>query len=194
MQPVLINSVETLEFRKKMISLFFNAFFSFFPIELAESSREFSINKAIPGVKFIEKLLEGVLEEFPLDALSKKDNTREPLMRRLRWFIFSCAGKPVTVEDLAENSGYSICYVRRIIKNELGLTIKQFIDRERLNIAINYLLHSELKSSNIADLMGFCNRQYFFRFFRKHTGKSPQEFLKKWDKSGKINDTFIWGN
>jgi AraC family transcriptional activator of pobA len=61
-------------------------------------------------------------------------------------------------------------------KQSLGKTTKALIQKRTLLEAQRLLVHSDLTSSQIAAELGYFDNTYFFRFFRKHTGCTPEQF------------------
>lgn len=55
-----------------------------------------------------------------------------------------------------------------------GVTFQSLLDETRKNLAIRYLLKSDLNNQQIAHLVGYRDSNAFQRAFRKWTGTSPQ--------------------
>jgi len=65
-----------------------------------------------------------------------------------------------------------------ITKASVGKTVSDLIDEQIILEAKRYLLASSNQIKEIADLLGYEDPSYFVRFFRKHTGQSPEAFRK----------------
>lgn len=63
-----------------------------------------------------------------------------------------------------------------ITKATLGKTCSTLIDEHIILEARRYLLATSSQVSQIADLLGYEDVSYFIRFFKKHTGYSPETF------------------
>ncbi|WP_266205069.1 AraC family transcriptional regulator [Pontibacter kalidii] len=70
-------------------------------------------------------------------------------------------------------------YLNETCKNSLGNTTKELIQYRTLLEAQRLLVHAELTSSQIAAELGYFDNTYFFRFFKKHTGLTPEQFRTK---------------
>lgn len=57
---------------------------------------------------------------------------------------------------------------------EEGVTFQSLLDETRKDLAVRYLLKSDLNNQQIAHLVGYRDPNAFQRAFRKWTGKSPQ--------------------
>ncbi|MCJ8331196.1 MAG: helix-turn-helix transcriptional regulator [Lentisphaeria bacterium] len=93
---------------------------------------------------------------------------------------FDCLKKPFpashTVADLATVMGMSKETLHRHFQKDMGLSPKQFIDKNTLNCATNELTHSPLTAKEIAAKLGFTSSSYFSRFISKHTKLTPEEY------------------
>ena len=56
---------------------------------------------------------------------------------------------------------------------EEGVTFQSLLDETRKELAIRYLVKSELNNQQIAHLVGYRDPNAFQRAFRKWTGKTP---------------------
>lgn len=63
-----------------------------------------------------------------------------------------------------------------IVKKHLHMTALQFIDRMIILDAKFLLKSSNEQIKQIAQTLGFQNNSFFTKYFRKHTGLSPQEY------------------
>lgn len=67
-------------------------------------------------------------------------------------------------------------HLNEACKNAIGKTTKELIQYRVLLEAQRLLSHADLTSSQIAALLGYFDNTYFFRFFKKHTGYTPEQF------------------
>ena len=65
-----------------------------------------------------------------------------------------------------------------ICKEIIGKTAKQFIDDYIVLEAKRYLINSTIKSTELAYLLGFEESTNFVKYFKKHTGFTPNKFKK----------------
>ncbi len=84
----------------------------------------------------------------------------------------------LTRSELAEAVGVSESYLTQIFHQELGLSIKDCINRLRIQKARELLLSSDETVTAIGCQVGFDDPAYFSRVFRKISGCSPQAFRK----------------
>lgn len=67
-------------------------------------------------------------------------------------------------------------YMCTLFKKETGLTVTQFINQEKIEIAKDLLSHTDLPIMDISLLLNYGDHSYFTRIFKKHTGLSPLKY------------------
>jgi AraC-like DNA-binding protein/mannose-6-phosphate isomerase-like protein (cupin superfamily) len=77
--------------------------------------------------------------------------------------------------DLLNLSSYQL---NTITKASVGKTVSDLIDEQIILEAKRYLLATPNQVKEIADHLGYEDASYFTRFFKKHTGLSPEAFRK----------------
>lgn len=68
--------------------------------------------------------------------------------------------------------------LNQILKEKLNKTAVQLIHDRVVLEAKRQIIHSENTIKEIAFNLGFKDRSYFSRFFKQHSGQTPQEFQK----------------
>ncbi|WP_235964484.1 helix-turn-helix domain-containing protein [Pedobacter gandavensis] len=75
--------------------------------------------------------------------------------------------------------GISSKRLNQILKEKLDKTGMQLIHDRIILEAKRSIIHSETTIKEIAYELGFSDRPYFSRFFKKQTGQTPEEFQKQ---------------
>jgi len=75
--------------------------------------------------------------------------------------------------------GISSKRLNQILKDKLDKTGMQLIHDRIILEAKRSIIHSEITIKEIAYELGFSDRPYFSRFFKKQTGQTPEEFQKQ---------------
>ena len=89
----------------------------------------------------------------------------------------------ISLEEIAESVQFSVSYISRIFKNEMGCSITTFINKVRVDNAKLLLLNQNIPLVEVAYLCGFEDQTYFSKVFKKVTDVSPGRFR---DKRGKL--------
>ena len=83
-----------------------------------------------------------------------------------------------SVDDIAKACGISPSGLRRLFKEELGMTMTEYRTGKKIEEA-KYLLESTgLSLSEIAEKLNFYDVPYFCKIFKQKTGMTPKEFLR----------------
>lgn len=78
----------------------------------------------------------------------------------------------------AEKLNISYKHLNTICKETVAVTAKQFIDAFVILEAKRLLINSEIKSTELAYALGFEEPTNFVKYFKKHTGFTPNTFKK----------------
>ena len=77
---------------------------------------------------------------------------------------------------LTEKFGVSNKYISTMCKRILGMTYIQYVQNERIKLAINYIQNSNYTLDEIASMCGYTNQLTFRRNFKNVTGVNPSEY------------------
>jgi len=86
-------------------------------------------------------------------------------------------------KEYAAKLNISEKHLNRITKTCLNKTSTQLIAERILLEAKSMLIHSGLNVNQIGDELGFNDKSYFVRFFRKNEGHTPMAFLNTYKKN-----------
>lgn len=89
-------------------------------------------------------------------------------------FIATHYQHSISLCDVAKAVGYSPAYLTNLVRRETGQTVNQWIIGYRLTKASNLLLETDQTVSQIAEIVGYQNINYFFRQFRQCYGMTPK--------------------
>jgi len=80
------------------------------------------------------------------------------------------------LDELAAAVGMSLRNFSAAFNKQVGCPPRQFLIRQRLQMASVLLSESDLTISEIAEQVGYSDFYYFSRLFRKKTGMSPSRY------------------
>ena len=96
----------------------------------------------------------------------------------------------LTLDTLAEIGHGSPYHLHRTFKKIKGITPVEYIQQLRLNMAKEFLIHSNNRIADIGQTVGMPTTSYFITFFKKKTGYTPGEYRqsnREADESGLKN-------
>ncbi|WP_228085008.1 helix-turn-helix domain-containing protein [Mucilaginibacter sp. JRF] len=109
-------------------------------------------------------------------ALTAEDDAR---MIKLVQLIEEHYRENKPADFYADKLGLTAKRVNEILRFRAGLTINRLRDQMLLIEAKRELFHRQHSIKEIAYNLGFSDQSYFARFFKKHTGISPDQFREK---------------
>ena len=80
------------------------------------------------------------------------------------------------VKDVVEELKIDRSYLYRLFKNEMGISVSDYIARRRLLKAEVLLTDSNLSVKDVAYSCGFADQMYFSRVFKNLNGSTPTQF------------------
>ena len=84
----------------------------------------------------------------------------------------------MSIEAPAEECNVSASYFRRLFKEYCKITPMQYRMNTKISKAKDYLRHTALNSSEIADLLLFHDTAFFCRYFKAATAMTPEQFRR----------------
>ncbi|RKF02756.1 AraC family transcriptional regulator [Tenacibaculum lutimaris] len=114
---------------------------------------------------------------------NKTLNTKDLyIQERLEEFLHSLETNIIKIKQVSQYAdmlNLSNYQLNTITKQTLGKTASQLINEQIILESKRYLLASSNQINQIAYHLGYEDVSYFIRFFKKHTGYSPEAFRKK---------------
>ncbi|MBQ8781758.1 MAG: helix-turn-helix transcriptional regulator [Oscillospiraceae bacterium] len=89
----------------------------------------------------------------------------------------------LTVQDVADMLNINRSYLSSLFIKETGISVSDFIRREKIKAAANMLKFSEYSYGEIAEYFSFASQSHFIKCFRNQTGLTPKEYRKKYLRS-----------
>ncbi len=84
----------------------------------------------------------------------------------------------ITLDDIGSNTFFSPIYCDAVFKQDTGYTIIDYVLTMRIEESKKLLLEDNVDIGQIAEAVGFGDRNYFSRVFKKRVGCAPSVFRK----------------
>ena len=107
------------------------------------------------------------------------------LVKQSKEYVYKHLHEEIFIKDMAAALGISAEYLSRTFHKAEGITLKQYILKERVERAKNLLRFSDRSISEIARYLAFSSSSHFADVFRKKTGKNPARYRQD------FSDTYI---
>ncbi|OKL38614.1 AraC family transcriptional regulator [Pontibacter flavimaris] len=149
-------------------------------LKLREEHQQARPMREVMLSRYLDILLIQLTRLFqPSDAQTGFKLKERTLLQSLEKLIEGHYKEHQPVAFYAERLHVTPKYLNETCKNALGRTTKELIQHRTLLEAKRLLVHAELTSTQIAAALGYFDSTYFFRFFKKHTGLTPEQFRAK---------------
>ncbi|MBO3443385.1 helix-turn-helix domain-containing protein [Clostridium sp. CCUG 7971] len=139
------------------------------------------IHKKCSNIEESLKLIEEQREEDDYKINSKVAKCRREV-KKIVEYINHNLSKKLSLELLAKLVNMNESYLSRIFKDELDMTISDYIKLKRLEKAKELLKQSDMRVKDVAINVGIQDQLYFSRLFTKFFNITPSEYREKYNK------------
>lgn len=113
----------------------------------------------------------------------KKQRYSKPIMSCLN-YIVSHFNEKITLEDLSDETGLHPNYISALFKEEVGENLRDYLIRNRIEVAKSLLSRTEYTYLQISNSLAFNSQSHFTKVFREKTGSTPKQYrLKFYDQN-----------
>lgn len=138
--------------------------------------REMSFRVAAVVLDILDMALKSIGWLTPVNRFSTAKHFSNA--RRVERLLESKDGADVSLEDIAQLTGYQHDHLNRLLRAECGLTLGQLRSRIRLKRAVA-LLGEKVPIQEVGEKVGILDPNYFARWFRQQTGVSPSSWRRR---------------
>ena len=100
-------------------------------------------------------------------------------VRRMAEFIATAFQNPLRVNDVAAAASLNENYAMGLFRKVIGVTVGEYLARQRLGHAQAMLVSSDAKVTDVALDSGFGSVSRFYAVFTQTLGKTPREFRRE---------------
>jgi two-component system response regulator YesN len=127
------------------------------------------------------------LNEFVELVYSSQDAKKVTQIRPAINYIDANYDKHITLADIAKASHLSVSRLAHIFKEQMGITIIDYLTSVRIERAKQMLLATEQSCTEICFQVGYNNQSYFSRTFKDLVGMTPRQFRTRNKQREKIS-------
>ena len=146
----------------------------------ADSSTLDKLNQRYKEASFMtESQLSGLYDLVPRILFSNAiEIVYDAFVNKAVKFIDENLQHKLTVNGLCEEFHVSKNYLYEAFRNNLGCTVTEYINQQRIGKAKELLTKSNASVYQVAEMVGIYNDTYFCKLFKKHSGVTPTEYRK----------------
>ena len=115
--------------------------------------------------------------------LQKKSSILSKPVMQCVDYIYAHIKERITIQDLADYTGLSTNYLSRVFKQNLGVSISDYIRQQKIEKATHLLKYSEQSIIDIANYLSFSSQSHFIQIFEGFIGMTPKKYRDKYYKS-----------
>ena len=167
-QNLIYNVLNTLEnIETDLINISRKKIILFKKIDIARSFDEI-LNIVIDTFNEIEKV--------SINNLNSKSNTY--IIKMVKDYVDKNYKDDISVATIANNLNINYNYLSYCFKNETNENLSYYISKIRIEKAKLYLEDAKIPISNISEMVGFSEHNYFSKIFKKYTSLTPSEYRR----------------
>ncbi len=91
-------------------------------------------------------------------------------------YIYSHINERITINELAGYTELSPSYLSRLFKQNLGISVSDYIREKKIEKAENLLKYSDISLIEIANYLAFSSQSHFIQTFEKYVGLTPKKY------------------
>ena len=107
-----------------------------------------------------------------------EESDSDRMWRQLTEYIEGNPNADLSLPTLARKCFYNPAYFSRIFKEKFGVSLVEYVNRNRVERASHLLRESDMSVDEIIASVGFSDRSNFYRVFSKFTGTTPADLRK----------------
>lgn len=119
---------------------------------------------------------------------NKRENSTDNLVGQAKKYIWDNIYQDVSREEVARKLYICPSYLSKLFLKETGETYLTYVNRTKIDKAIELLKNPANKSYQIGEMLGYATPKYFVRLFKAQTGMTPNEYRRRVLSIGNANE------
>jgi len=139
---------------------------------------------AVNAIETLDHLEEWMIQH--LNELSRRlsiyaISSKRTEVIKAQQFVVSHVTEKMTLEDMANHLNLNSSYFSRLFKKETNQNFIEYVNMVKLQKAKELLQQSSKSVEEISDYLGYANKSYFIKLFKREMGMRPSEY-SVWSK------------
>lgn len=136
------------------------------------------LNRCIDMVELFKEYQKLINESIQLVS-DRKLNYYKKLADSVKKYIHEHYREDLSLESVATELSFHPNYISKIFKNEFKETFIDYVTNYRIELSKDLLKDIRNNVFDVADMVGYRNPKYFSKVFKKITGVTPVEYIRK---------------
>jgi YesN/AraC family two-component response regulator len=128
----------------------------------------------------LNKALNRLKKERVSNEDYQKDYLKDTRVEKIKSYIKQNIAHELSRDDIALHFHLNCDYLTRLFKQYTGKCISEYLIEERVKLAKDMLINTDMPVSRVANEIGYTNFSYFSMLFKKHVNMNPLAFRKKY--------------
>lgn len=142
------------------------------------------IEKADSEEYLTEVVFSNIYHEYCETVRDFSTSTYSPRIKEIAVYVTEHLTSPLTLNDMAQKVDMHSVHLARKFKHETGITFINYMNQQRVCLAKYYFCLDKYQLSEVAYLSGFNSHSYFTKVFKKLTGKTPTQYIRRLPSNG----------
>ncbi|WP_018750586.1 response regulator transcription factor [Paenibacillus sanguinis] len=117
---------------------------------------------------------ESAVEQIP----NHKHLSNQSIVAKVQAYIENHLDHSLSLDELGKIAHLHPVYLSKLFKQATAENVSSYISRKRLEKASRLLLDSELRVSDISQMVGYKKNQYFIQLFKEKYGVTPYQYRR----------------
>lgn len=145
-------------------------------IEKVQTANIYNIVERCKTINELNLFLEHISLSIASKVNSFNHRTINSTLQRAIEYINVHYPESITLNDTAEHTYVSTFYLSRMFTKELGKNFIDYLNEIRIEKAKEFLINTNYKTYEVAEMVGVRDAHYFSKLFKKYTGVTPSEY------------------
>lgn len=131
------------------------------------------------GLEALNRWVSAIMYKFISFVFDFHDIKHQNIIFKTTAYIKEHLTEKLSLDQVTEQVYLSKSYFCRIIKDELGCTFTEYVNRLRIERSRSLLRGTGMSIAEIACAVGFDDQSYFTRIFKKQVGVAPGKYREQ---------------
>ena len=104
---------------------------------------------------------------------------KDPLVVKVSKYLWDHLGEDITLSGILKKFSVNKNTLNDAFNNEMNMSCMAYLEMLRVNLAKKHLQFDDVSVSEISQICGYTDTNYFSKVFKKHTGQTPSEYRKQ---------------